>query len=118
MLLADSHSHGKRNTAVSYQGGISYYISDSHFSLRHVSVTCSGQLKKQGRTTHLASTSERYLPLILPPETGKWIGMQIHREDFAGSVLGAFGHREAESPNEQIMLILHAALTKRDPSPD
>lgn len=118
MLLADSHSHGKRNTAVSYQGGISYYISDSHFSLRHVSVTCSGQLKKQGRTTHLASTSERYLALILPPETGKRIGMQIHREDFAGSVLGAFGHREAESPNEQIMLILHAALTKCDPSPD
>lgn len=118
MQLADSHSHGKRNTAVSYQGGISYYISDSYFSLRHVSITCSGQLKKQGRTTRLAATSECYLPLILPPETGKSIGMQIHHEDFASSVLGAFGHGEAESPNEQIMLILHAALTKRDLTPD
>lgn len=44
--------------------------------------------------------------------------MQIHHEDFASSVLGAFGHGEAESPNEQIMLILHAALTKRDLTPD
>lgn len=118
MLLADSHSHGKRNTAVSYQGDISYYISNSHFYLRHVSITFSGQLKKQGRTTHLVATLECYLPLILLLKTGKSIGMRVHHEDFAGSVLGAFGHREAESPSEQIMLIFHAVLTKHDLSPD